>query len=77
MCRMATVAGQRTANAQREQRTSRQDTPPPGDRCYLQRRVTPRVTCVGMSVKALLAWGSAPEALVKVERPQRSEDVRP
>jgi hypothetical protein len=37
----------------------------------------PRVTCVGLSVKALLAWGSGPQALVKVERPQRSEDVRP
>jgi hypothetical protein len=35
----------------------------------------PRVTCVGLSVKVLLAWGSGPQALVKVERPQRSEDV--
>ena len=35
------------------------------------------VTCVAPSVKALLAWGSGPQALVKVERPQRSEDERP
>jgi hypothetical protein len=39
-------------------------------------RRLPGVTCVGLSVKALVAWGSGPEALVKVERPQRSEDVR-
>ena len=38
---------------------------------------TAGVTCVGLSVKALFAWGSGPQALVKVERPQRSEDVRP
>jgi hypothetical protein len=42
-----------------------------------RRRGWPRVTCVGLSVKALLAWGSGLQALVKVERPQRSEDVRP
>ena len=66
MCRMATVAGQRTANTQREQWTSRQDTPPPG------------VTCVGQPGQGpLCAEGSGPEVLVKVERPERSEDVRP
>jgi hypothetical protein len=37
----------------------------------------PGVTCVGLSVKALMAWGAGPQALVKVERPQRSEDVGP
>ena len=35
------------------------------------------VTCVVLSVKALLASCSGPQALVKVERPQRSEDERP
>ena len=35
------------------------------------------VTCVGLSVKAFLAEGAGPMVLVKVERPQRSEDVRP
>ncbi|MCA1675584.1 MAG: hypothetical protein LC799_26530 [Actinobacteria bacterium] len=35
------------------------------------------VTCVSPAVKALLAEGSGPEAVVKVERPQRSEDERP
>jgi hypothetical protein len=35
------------------------------------------VTCVGSSVEALFAASSGPEALVKVERPQRSEDERP
>ena len=35
------------------------------------------VTCVSPAVKALLVEGSGPEALVKVERPQRSEDERP
>jgi hypothetical protein len=35
------------------------------------------VTCVSPAVKALPAEGSGPEAVVKVERPQRSEDERP
>jgi len=35
------------------------------------------VTCVGLAVKALVAYCSGPEVFVKVERPQRSEDVRP
>jgi len=34
------------------------------------------VTCVGLSVKAFFAGGSGPMVLVKVERPQRSEDER-
>jgi hypothetical protein len=32
------------------------------------------VTCVRSSVKALVAESSGPQALVKVERPERSED---
>ena len=36
-----------------------------------------RVTCVGLSVKAFFAGGSGPMVLVRVERPQRSEDERP
>ncbi len=36
-----------------------------------------RVTCVGLSVKAFFAGGSGPMVVVKVERPQRSEDERP
>ena len=39
------------------------------------RRITP-VTCVGSAVKALFAGSSGPQVLVKVERPQRSEDER-
>src|SRR5262249_51518687 len=35
------------------------------------------VTCVGSSVKALFTGRSGPRVLVKVERPQRSEDERP
>ena len=37
------------------------------------------VTCVNPDVKAqaLIAEGAGPQALVKVERPQRSEDERP
>jgi hypothetical protein len=35
------------------------------------------VTCVRGGGQGLGAEGSGPEALVKVERPQRSEDVRP
>ena len=35
------------------------------------------VTCVGSAVKALFATGTWPKVLVKVERPQRSEDERP
>ena len=35
------------------------------------------VTCVGSAVKALFAGSSGPQVLVKVERPQRSEDERP
>jgi len=31
---------------------------------------------VGLSVKAFFAGGSGPMVLVKVERPQRSEDER-
>ena len=37
----------------------------------------PRVTCVRTPVKALCARMAPDEVLVKVERPQRSEDVRP
>jgi hypothetical protein len=44
---------------------------------YAARDSSSRVTCVGLSVKALMAWGAGPQALVKVERPQRSEDVGP
>jgi hypothetical protein len=37
-----------------------------------------RVTCAAGAVKALFVPGcSGPKVLVKVERPQRSEDVRP
>jgi hypothetical protein len=32
---------------------------------------------LGLSVKAFFAEGSGPMVLVKVERPQRSEDERP
>jgi hypothetical protein len=35
------------------------------------------VTCVGSLVKALVALGSGPMVFVKVERPERSEDVGP
>jgi len=35
------------------------------------------VTCVGWPVKAFFAKSSGRMVLVKVERPQRSEDVRP
>ena len=40
-------------------------------------QTVPRVTCVGLSVKAFFAEGSGPMVLVKVERSQRSEDERP
>jgi hypothetical protein len=49
----------------------------PSGRWVIRTSDTPRVTCVGLSVKALMAWGAGPQALVKVERPQRSEDVGP
>ena len=35
------------------------------------------VTCARPAVKALRAEGFGPEEVVKVERPQRSEDERP
>jgi S-layer homology domain len=45
---------------------------------HVLKRARPRVTCVQTPVKApLCADGSGPQALVTVERPQRSEDVRP
>src|SRR5262249_37620802 len=43
-----------------------------GDPCE-----TGSVTCVGSSVKAVFTGRSGPQVLVKVERPQRSEDERP
>jgi hypothetical protein len=30
------------------------------NRCDPRQLLSPRVTCVGLSVKALLAWGSGP-----------------
>jgi hypothetical protein len=48
-----------------------------GVRGTFSSRGSPHVTCVGLSVKAFFAEGSGPMVLVRVERPQRSEDERP